>query len=148
MFLYLTTIPPCVHPMSIMMRNTHLHFFCLMLHKNNTLSYFSLISILNKDQIIDYYRKYLHVCFFHLQKFESSIEKLIKLGYKREVLPVMKDHALVLCNMARHSLEKEIIHTYYMQSMMVLKEGVSLAEEAFRDTLTLTSLQEVSHNRK
>ncbi|XP_056005172.1 cilia- and flagella-associated protein 46-like isoform X7 [Ostrea edulis] len=77
------------------------------------------------------------------EKFESSIEKLIKLGYKREVLPVMKDHALVLCNMARHSLEKEIIHTYYMQSMMVLKEGVSLAEEAFRDTLTLTSLQEV-----
>lgn len=60
----------------------------------------------------------------------------------------MKDHALVLCNMARHSLEKEIIHTYYMQSMMVLKEGVSLAEEAFRDTLTLTSLQEVSHYRK
>lgn len=60
----------------------------------------------------------------------------------------MKDHALVLCNMAKHSLEKEIIHTYYMQSMMVLKEGVSLAEEAFRDTLTLTSLQEVSHYRK
>lgn len=50
---------------------------------------------------------------------------------------------MVLCNMARHSIEKEIIHTYYLQSLMVLREGVNVAEETFRDTLTLTSLQEV-----
>lgn len=50
---------------------------------------------------------------------------------------------MVLCNMARHSIEKEIVHTYYLQSLMVLREGVSVAEETFRDTLTLTSLQEV-----
>lgn len=50
---------------------------------------------------------------------------------------------MVLCNMAQHSIEKEIIHTYYLQSLMVLREGVSVAEETFRDTLTLTSLQEV-----
>ncbi|XP_062591392.1 cilia- and flagella-associated protein 46-like [Saccostrea cucullata] len=84
-------------------------------------------------------KKMLAAC----EKFESSSEKLIKLGYKREAFPVMKEHAMVLCNMARHSIEKEIIHTYYLQSMMVLKEGVNLAEETFRDTLTLTSLQEV-----
>lgn len=55
----------------------------------------------------------------------------------------MKEHAKVLCNMARHSTEKEILHTYYLQSLMVLREGVNVAEETFRDTLTLTSLQEV-----
>ncbi|XP_065923991.1 cilia- and flagella-associated protein 46 isoform X6 [Magallana gigas] len=77
------------------------------------------------------------------EKFESSTEKLIKLGYKREAFPVMREHAMVLCNMARHSIEKEIIHTYYLQSLMVLREGVNVAEETFRDTLTLTSLQEV-----
>nr|XP_022339451.1 cilia- and flagella-associated protein 46-like isoform X3 [Crassostrea virginica] len=77
------------------------------------------------------------------EKFESSTEKLIKLGYKREAFPIMKEHAKVLCNMARHSTEKEILHTYYLQSLMVLREGVNVAEETFRDTLTLTSLQEV-----
>lgn len=68
---------------------------------------------------------------------------MIKLGYKREAFPIMKEHAKVLCNMARHSTEKEILHTYYLQSLMVLREGVNVAEETFRDTLTLTSLQEV-----
>lgn len=55
---------------------------------------------------------------------------------------------MVLCNMARHSIEKEIIHTYYLQSLMVLREGVNVAEETFRDTLTLTSLQEVGVGAK
>lgn len=60
----------------------------------------------------------------------------------------MREHAMVLCNMARHSIEKEIIHTYYLQSLMVLREGVNVAEETFRDTLTLTSLQEVGVGAK
>ncbi|KAJ8317581.1 hypothetical protein KUTeg_005485 [Tegillarca granosa] len=76
------------------------------------------------------------------QKYESSTEKLIRLGYKREVLPIMKEHSKVLRQMAGSALETEIRHTYYLQSMMVLKEACCLAEEVLHDVQTLTTLHE------
>ncbi|XP_069140158.1 cilia- and flagella-associated protein 46-like isoform X2 [Argopecten irradians] len=86
-------------------------------------------------------RKLLGIC----EKYESACDKLVKLGYKREVLPIMKEHADVLLQMAKKSVhtEKEVLHTYYLQSMGVLKEAVSIAEEVYRDVQTLSSLQEL-----
>jgi hypothetical protein len=37
------------------------------------------------------------------------------MGYKREALPLMKEHADILRKMAQDSLEAEIRHTYYLQ---------------------------------
>ncbi|XP_052099636.1 cilia- and flagella-associated protein 46-like isoform X4 [Mytilus californianus] len=77
------------------------------------------------------------------EKFESASEKLIMMKFRREVLPIMKKHAGVLQKLARKAIEKEICHTYYLQGVMVLKEAVCIAEEAYQDVLTLLSLQEV-----
>ncbi|OWF46298.1 Tetratricopeptide repeat protein 40 [Mizuhopecten yessoensis] len=86
-------------------------------------------------------RKLLGIC----EKYEGACDKLVKLGYKREVLPIMKDHADILLKMAKKSIhsEKEVLHTYYLQSMSVLREAVAIAEEVYRDVQTLSSLQEL-----
>jgi len=39
----------------------------------------------------------------------------VRLGYKREALPLMREHADIMVDMARASLEVEIRHTYYLQ---------------------------------
>ena len=49
------------------------------------------------------------------QKYEEATNKLLQLGYRREALPVMKEHTNILHRMAKVSLEKEIRHTYYLQ---------------------------------
>ncbi|XP_041368336.1 cilia- and flagella-associated protein 46-like isoform X2 [Gigantopelta aegis] len=78
------------------------------------------------------------------ERFENATDRLIKLGYKREAVPFMKEYAGILRYLARNSIENEIKHTYYLQSLLVLREGLSLAEEVFQDVQTLCSL---SNNR-
>ncbi|XP_060072788.1 cilia- and flagella-associated protein 46-like [Ylistrum balloti] len=86
-------------------------------------------------------KRLLDIC----EKYENACDKLTKLGYKREVLPIMKDHADILIKMAKKSIhsEKEVLHTYYLQSMGVLRDAVAIAEEVYRDVQTLASLQEL-----
>lgn len=55
----------------------------------------------------------------------------------------MMEHADILKQMARDSLEVEIRHTYYLQAMIVMKDAVSNMEEVLIDIQTLYSLQEV-----
>ncbi|ESP03735.1 hypothetical protein LOTGIDRAFT_237561 [Lottia gigantea] len=76
------------------------------------------------------------------EKFENSIEKLLGLGYRREALPFIKQHADVLKHIAREAIEPEIKHTYLLQSLAVLKEGVAITEDLFADSLSLATLQD------
>ncbi|XP_071090002.1 cilia- and flagella-associated protein 46-like [Haliotis cracherodii] len=76
------------------------------------------------------------------EKFENATEKLLQLQYKEEALPLMKKHASILRHLAREALEKDVAHTYYLQSVMVLREAASLAEEVYVDVQTLFGLQE------
>ena len=50
-----------------------------------------------------------------LQKFDDATMKILQLGFKREALSIMKEHAGILHKMAAVALEKEIRHTYYLQ---------------------------------
>ncbi|KAL3864704.1 hypothetical protein ACJMK2_006363 [Sinanodonta woodiana] len=77
------------------------------------------------------------------ERFESATEKLTRLGYKREALPIIKEHAAILYRMARDAIEKEIKHTYFLQAMLVLKDAVTLSEDVLQDVQTLFPLQEI-----
>ncbi|KAL4232411.1 Cilia and flagella associated protein 46 [Mactra antiquata] len=78
------------------------------------------------------------------EKYDEAITCLVRMGFKREALPLMKEHADILRQMAEHSLETEIRHTYYIQGMIVLKDAVSTADEVLGDVQTLYSIQEVT----
>ncbi|XP_060585472.1 cilia- and flagella-associated protein 46-like isoform X2 [Ruditapes philippinarum] len=77
------------------------------------------------------------------EKFDEAISCLVRMGYKREALPLMKEHADILRKMAQDSLEAEIRHTYYLQGMIVLKDAVSTSEEILTNIQSLYSLQEI-----
>ncbi|KAK6186277.1 hypothetical protein SNE40_008346 [Patella caerulea] len=77
------------------------------------------------------------------EKFENGIEKLLRSDYKREALPYIKEHANVLKHIAGEAIETEIKHTYLLQALAVLKEGVIIAEDVYKDSYTLSSLQDM-----
>lgn len=79
------------------------------------------------------------------ERFYKATGQLIRLQYKREALPLMKEHAEVLRKMAQGSLELEIRHTYYLQAMMVLKDAVSTAEAVLLDSQSLYLLHEIKN---
>ncbi|XP_052771669.1 cilia- and flagella-associated protein 46-like isoform X4 [Mya arenaria] len=76
------------------------------------------------------------------EKYDECIGSLVRLGYRQEALPLMREHAAILTRMARDSLEPEIRHTYYLQAAIVLRDAVSAADQVLQDVQTLTSLQE------
>ncbi|XP_052228420.1 cilia- and flagella-associated protein 46-like isoform X3 [Dreissena polymorpha] len=77
------------------------------------------------------------------EKYDDAINQLLRLGYKRESLPLMREHAAILRKMASDSIEPEIRHTYFLQAMIVLKDSMATTDEVLVDVQSLYSLQEI-----
>ncbi|XP_076434592.1 cilia- and flagella-associated protein 46-like isoform X2 [Babylonia areolata] len=83
-------------------------------------------------------RAVLTVC----EKVDSAAETLVRLGHRREAVPLVLKHAKHLTELARAATETNIQHAYYLEALGVLGEAESLAEQTFFDVQTLTILHE------
>ncbi|KAK7482059.1 hypothetical protein BaRGS_00026751 [Batillaria attramentaria] len=81
----------------------------------------------------------LSVC----EKVDDAAEKLVRLGHRREAIPLVIQHASHLMMLARAATEPQVQHAYFLEALSVLGEAESLAEQVYFDALTLTSLNEM-----
>ncbi|CAH1785035.1 unnamed protein product [Owenia fusiformis] len=77
------------------------------------------------------------------KKYQHGIDRLVKLGYKREALPLMKEEARILIHLAQKSRHISFKHDFYLQALDVLKEANYVAEEVMHNIQTLNPLFEL-----
>ena len=61
------------------------------------------------------------VIIFSLKKVRNGYHKLVRLGYNREALPLYKEHANMLRDMARAAVTPAEKHEFYIQVQNTLK---------------------------
>ncbi|KAK7109057.1 hypothetical protein V1264_013170 [Littorina saxatilis] len=83
-------------------------------------------------------RAVLTVC----EKMDDTAERLVRLGHRREAVPLVMKHGANLRDLAKAATEPNIQHAYYLEALSVLGEAESLAEQVFFDIQTLTTLHE------
>ena len=66
------------------------------------------------------------------------------LGYRRDAVTLMRERSDILVRLARESNTSEEKHGYFVQSLDVLWQVVTLAEDIWHDAYSITDVVEVS----
>ena len=78
------------------------------------------------------------------QKLEHSYKELLRLGYKREAVSVMRQRADVFMTIARKHTDVTGKHDYMLRALKVLRHAGQVSDDVYNETITLAPIGEVS----
>ena len=74
---------------------------------------------------------------------EHACHELLRLGYKREAVKVMRQRADVFMTVARRHSNNTSKHDYMLRAVKLLRQAAQVADDVYNETITLAPIGEV-----